>query len=417
MDIIIIGGGASGMMCATTCSENSNCHITLLEKNEKLGKKLYITGKGRCNVTNLCDANTFLQNVVVGNKFLYSAINSFPPQSTVDFFEKNGTPIKIERGRRAFPKSDKASDITRTFERLLKKRNVEIVYNCDVCKIEKNNSRFILHTSKGKLECDLLVIATGGKSYPITGSTGDGYLFARQFGHKIIEPKPALVPILLKDYDGSLAGLTLKNVKATIIPKGQKNIKAKNLEQFGEMLFTHQGVSGPIVLTLSSFANKFDLDSAIFRIDLKPMVDQNELTKRLISDISANPKKSIKNLLKEYLPQNLIPEFLKKTKINENTRCCDISKEDRITIIHTFKNFDYEIKGLDCIDFAIVTSGGVDTKEINPKTMESKLTPGLYFVGETLDVDALTGGYNIQIALATGYVAGKNCITKLENSL
>ena len=299
----------------------------------------------------------------------------------------------------------------------MKKRNVEIVYNCDVCKIEKNNSRFILHTSKGKLECDLLVVATGGKSYPITGSTGDGYLFARQFGHKIIEPKPSLVPILLKDYDGSLAGLTLKNVKATIIPKGQNNIKAKNLEQFGEMLFTHQGVSGPIVLTLSSFANKFDLDSAIFRIDLKPMVDQNELTKRLISDISANPKKSIKNLLKEYLPQNLIPEFLGKTKINENARCCDISKEDRITIIHTFKNFDYEIKGLDCIDFAVVTSGGVDTKEINPKTMESKLTPGLYFVGETLDVDALTGGYNIQIALATGYVAGKNCITKLENFL
>ena len=417
MDIIIIGGGASGMMCATTCSENSNCHITLLEKNEKLGKKLYITGKGRCNVTNLCDANTFLQNVVVGNKFLYSAINSFPPQSTVNFFEKNGTPIKIERGRRAFPKSDKASDITRTFERLLKKRNVEIVYNCDVCKIEKNNSRFILHTSKGKLECDLLVVATGGKSYPITGSTGDGYLFARQFGHKIIEPKPALVSILLKDYDGSLAGLTLKNVKATIIPKGQKNIKAKNLEQFGEMLFTHQGVSGPIVLTLSSFANKFDLDSAIFRIDLKPMVDQVELSQRLINDISANPKKSIKNLLKEYLPQNLIPEFLGKTKINENARCCDISKEDRITIIHTFKNFDYEIKGLDCIDFAVVTSGGVDTKEINPKTMESKLTPGLYFVGETLDVDALTGGYNMQIALATGYVAGKNCITKLENFL
>ncbi|MGN0798706.1 MAG: NAD(P)/FAD-dependent oxidoreductase [Christensenellales bacterium] len=417
MDIIVIGGGASGLMCATTCSGNSNCHVTLLEKNEKLGKKLYITGKGRCNVTNLCDVETFLQNVVVGGKFLHSAINSFPPQSTVDFFEKNGTPLKVERGRRVFPNSDKASDITKTFEKLLKKRRVDVVYNCDVSRVEKQNSKFILHTSKGKFESDLLVVATGGKSYPTTGSNGNGYAFAKMFGHNIIEPKPALVPLLLKDYNGSLAGLTLKNIKATIIPKDRKNGKGKNLEHFGEMLFTHQGVSGPIILTLSSFANKIDLTSAILRLDLKPMVDQNELALRLSGDISANPKKAIKNLLKDYLPQNFILEFLKKVNISENVRSCDISKNDRINIIHTFKNFDYEIKGLDCIDVAIVTSGGVDTKEVNPKTMESKLVPGLYFVGETLDVDALTGGYNIQIALATGYVAGKSCITKLENIL
>ncbi len=412
MEIVIIGGGASGLMCASACSENKNCHVTLLEKNEKLGKKLYITGKGRCNVTNLCDAEEFLHNVTTGSKFLYSAINAFPPQKTVQFFEDHGTPLKVERGRRVFPTSDKASDITKTFANILKKNNVKIVTECVVKSIKKDE-KFVVSTSKGKFECDIVIIATGGKSYQTTGSTGDGYTFAKCFGHSIISPKPSLVPILLKDLDGSLAGLTLKNIQANIIlNNGTKN---KNLSQFGELLFTHQGVSGPTVLTLSSYANKFDLKGAKLLVDLKPALSQEELNIRLQTDISSSPKRELKTMLKDYLPQSLIAEFVKKTGISGEKRICDLSKENRTNIVKTFKNFEYEIIDLDKIDFAVVTSGGVDTKEINPKTMESKLVPNLFFIGETLDVDALTGGYNIQIALATGFAAAQECIKRTKD--
>lgn len=412
MDIVVIGGGASGLMCASICSQNKDCHVTILEKNEKLGKKLYITGKGRCNVTNLCSAEEFLQNVTTGSKFLYSAINAFPPQRTVQFFESNGTPLKVERGRRVFPKSDKASDITKTFANILKKNNVKVVTECAVKGVKKEK-KFVVSTSKGKFECDMVVIATGGKSYPTTGSTGDGYVFAKSFGHNIISPKPSLVPILLKDFDGSLAGLTLKNIQASIIlNNGTKN---KNLSQFGELLFTHQGVSGPTVLTLSSYTNKFDLKGAKLSIDLKPALSQDELSVRLQTDISSSPKRELKTMLKDYLPQSLIAEFVKKTGISGEKRICDLSKENRTNIVKTFKNFEYEIIDLDKIDFAVVTSGGVDTKEINPKTMESKLIPNLFIIGETLDVDALTGGYNIQIALATGFAAAQECIKRTKD--
>lgn len=412
MDIVVIGGGASGLMCASICSQNKDCHVTILEKNEKLGKKLYITGKGRCNVTNLCSVEEFLHNVTTGSKFLYSAINAFPPQRTVYFFESNGTPLKVERGRRVFPKSDKASDITKTFANILKKNNVKVVTECAVKGVKKEK-KFVVSTSKGKFECDIVVIATGGKSYPTTGSTGDGYVFAKSFGHNIISPKPSLVPILLKDFDGSLAGLTLKNIQANIIlNNGTKN---KNLSQFGELLFTHQGVSGPTVLTLSSYANKFDLKGAKLSIDLKPALSQDELSVRLQTDISSSPKRELKTMLKDYLPQSLIAEFVKKTGISGEKRICDLSKENRTNIVKTFKNFEYEIIDLDKIDFAVVTSGGVDTKEINPKTMESKLVPNLFFIGETLDVDALTGGYNIQIALATGIAAAQECIKRTKD--
>lgn len=411
MDIVIIGGGASGLMCASICSENKDCHVTLLEKNEKLGKKLYITGKGRCNVTNLCDVDEFLHNVTTGSKFLYSAINAFPPQKTIQFLESHGTPLKVERGRRVFPKSDKASDITKTFASILKKNKVNVVTECVVKNIKKDE-RFVINTSKGKFESDIVVIATGGKSYQTTGSTGDGYAFAKSFGHSIISPKPSLVPILLKDFNGSLAGLTLKNIQVNIVLNtGAKN---KNLTQFGELLFTHQGVSGPTVLTLSSYANKFDLSGAKLQIDLKPALTQDELSIRLQTDISNSPKRELKTMLKDYLPQSLIAEFIKKSSVCGEKRICDLSKGNRTKIIKTFKNFEYEIIGLDKIDFAVVTSGGVDTKEINPKTMESKLVHNLFIVGETLDIDALTGGYSIQIALATGFSAGQECIKRTD---
>ena len=408
MEIVIIGGGASGLMCASICSENKNCRVTLLEKNEKLGKKLYITGKGRCNVTNLCDVQEFLRNVTTGAKFLYSTINTFPPQKTVDFFEKHGTPLKVERGRRVFPKSDKASDITKTFANILNKNNVKVITNCEVEAVQQENEGFTITSSKGKFRCDKIIIATGGKSYPTTGSTGDGYVFAKRLGHNIISPRPSLVPILLKNYDGSLAGLTLKNIQASILLNSET--KDKNLKQFGELLFTHQGVSGPTVLTLSSFANKYNLVGAKLRIDLKPALSQEELDIRLQTDISSNPKREFKTLLKDYLPQSLIAEFIRKTNISSEKRICDFSKIDRTIITKTFKNFEYDISGLDKIDFAVVTSGGIDTREINPKTMESKLVPNLFIIGEALDVDALTGGYNIQIALATGFAAGMSAL-------
>ena len=327
MEIVIVGGGASGLMCASVCSENKSCHVTLLEKNEKLGKKLYITGKGRCNVTNLCNAEEFLQNVTTGSKFLYSAINTFPPQKTIDFFESYGTHLKVERGRRVFPQSDKASDITKTFANILNKNNVKVITNCAVSDVKKENEKFILSTSQGKFYCDKLIIATGGKSYPSTGSTGDGYAFAKSFGHNIIFPKPSLVPIFLKNYDGRLAGLTLKNIQASITLKD--GTKDKNLKQFGELLFTHQGVSGPTVLTLSSYANKYDLMEAKLLIDLKPALSQNELNIRLQTDISNTPKRELKTMLKDYLPQSLIAEFVRKLRISGEKRICDLSKIDR----------------------------------------------------------------------------------------
>lgn len=412
MEIIIIGGGASGLMCASICSENKDCHVTLLEKNEKLGKKIYITGKGRCNVTNLCGTDDFLQNVVVGGKFLYSALSNFPPQKTVEFFESNGTKLKVERGRRVFPQSDKASDITKTFAKILAKNNVKIISNCIVRDIRKENERFVVASNKGQFEADMVVVATGGVSYSSTGSTGDGYAFAKSFGHNVISPKPALVPIILKDYDGSLAGLTLKNIQVSLVLKDNSNTKNKSLSEFGELLFTHHGVSGPTVLTISSFANKFNLSGAKLAIDLKPAVSLDELDIRLQNDIAFGAKRELKTALKDYMPQSLIGEFLRHAGVSGAKRLCDLSKTDRANIVRTLKSLVFNINGLDKIDFAVVTSGGIDTREINPKTMESKLVSGLFFVGETLDVDALTGGYNIQIALSTGVAAGKECIKR-----
>ncbi len=400
MKIVIIGGGPSGLMCAYQCSQGAN-EIILLESNEKLGKKLYITGKGRCNVTNLIDADNFLKNVVNNSKFLYSAINTFSPQATMDFFEKNRTHLKVERGNRVFPKSDKASDITKTFYRLLNKQKVKICLNEKVLDVKKDNRMFCVKTSKQNIVCDAVVIATGGKSYSSTGSTGDGYKFAEEFKHSIIETKPALVPIVLKDYDGSLSGLTLKNINLII------NINNKKFEQFGEMLFTHNGVSGPVVLKLSSLINRLDLKGSELIIDLKPALSYEMINERLIKDFSEFKSKSLKNYLKNLLPSSLIDEFIKKGNFDKDQKVCTITKSLREKIANLLKNFKYTITGLAGFDYAIITSGGINVKEINPKNMESKLVKNLFFIGEVLDVDAFTGGFNIQIALSTGYAAGK----------
>ncbi len=403
MDIVIIGTGPAGLMCAVKASENENNNVILLDGNEKIGKKLFITGKGRCNICNYTTTDNFLKNVINNSKFLYGAINKFTPQDTMTFFEENGTPLKIERGNRVFPTSDKSSDIIKTFTKVLKKQNVKIDLQTFVRSVTKVENKFEINTNKKKYICDALVIATGGISYSSTGSKGDGYVFAKVFGHSIIKPKPALVPIMLNDYKGELAGLTLKNVEVKV------KIENKSFSQFGEMLFTHNGVSGPIILSLSSYINKYNLSNANINlnIDLKPNLSKDMLNNRLLRDFETFKNKNLKNYLKELLPSSLINVFIRKNGLDENVVICNITKDIRQKIIDGLKCFTYTIKCLEDIEYGIVTSGGIDVKEINPKNMESKNINNLFFVGEVLDLDALTGGFNIQIALSTGFLAGE----------
>lgn len=396
MRVVIIGAGASGLMTAVTCAKGNE--VLILERNEKAGKKIYITGKGRCNITNTCD--DFLSNVVRGNKFLMSALSKFNSKDTINFFEQNGTKLKVERGNRVFPKSDKASDITKTFLKVLGNMGVKIKYNCLVNKIEKRENEFEISTSLGKFTCDAVVVATGGKSYSLTGSTGDGYTFARNFGHTVTPPKPSLVPLVIKNFNSNLAGLTLKNVRAEI------TVGKKSFGEFGEMLFTHKGLSGPIILTLTSKLSRENLTGETIVIDLKPALTVEQLSVKLEREFKENNLKSLKTYLRTLLPSGLIGEFLEKGKFDGDTRLCDINKEIRQKICFNLKHLSYIIEKTAGFDEAIVTSGGITLGEINPKNMESKLVKNLFFVGEALDVDALTGGFNLQIALSTGYACG-----------
>lgn len=401
MEIVIIGGGASGLMCAYECSQNKNNHVIILEKNEKIGKKMYITGKGRCNVTNLVAPEEFLNNVVTNKKFLYSAINNFSPYDTVKFFEDNGLKLKVERGNRVFPTSDKSSDVIKVFSKVLKGK-VEVRLNSNVQFIKRlEDNKFMVCLENSKIICDKLVLATGGKTYSSTGSTGDGYKFASLFSHHIVDLKPSLVAIKLKDDVSSLSGLTLKNVKASV------KIEGKTFSAFGELLFTHFGVSGPIILTLSSYINSYEIQNLKLFIDLKPALTSVQIDERLQREFKENNAKNIKNYLKNLLPSAIIPIFMKKLGIFSNMRVCDIDKNLRKKIVDNLKNLELTIDDFYDFDSAIVTSGGVDTREINPKTMESKLVKNLFIIGELVDVDALTGGFNLQIAFSTGYLAGK----------
>lgn len=403
MKVVIIGAGAGGLMCATDAVADE---IVLIDQNEKIGKKLYITGKGRCNVTNDCNRQGFFANIVNNPKFLMSAYSKFNKQDTMYLFESYGTPLKVERGGRVFPKSDKSSDIIKAFSRMIEEKGVKLMLHTQVNKIltKKIDDKEVVYgvsTNKGVIECDRVVLATGGKSYTQTGSDGTGFNFARKLGHKIIEPKPALIPLLL-DSDVELAGLALKNVEAKIIDINNKVMH----KQFGEMLFTHKGASGPIILSLSSYINKEDLSQIKLSIDLKPALNDKQLDERLLRDFKKYYNKDFSNALNDLLPSSLIPEVIYKSNIDPRLKVHQITKEQRSKLRFTLKNLTYNIEGLEKLDLAIVTSGGVDTKEINPKTMESKLIKGLFFAGEVIDVDALTGGYNIQIALSTGHLAG-----------
>ncbi|VYU10626.1 aminoacetone oxidase family FAD-binding enzyme [Peptoniphilus gorbachii] len=395
MKVAIIGGGPAGMMCAIKAAENHG--VTIFEKNEKLGKKLFITGKGRCNLTNYCDEREFLKNLVSNSNFMYSSIYSFSPFTTYYYFEELGLPLKVERGNRVFPLSDKSSDVIKAYEKKLKDLGVKVHLNFEIKSIEKVGEEFILN---GREKFDKVVIATGGISYKLTGSTGDGYKFAKDFGHKIISQVPGLIGINLKN-NFSLAGLTLKNVELKVI-KDKKIIS----NEFGEMLFTHRGISGPIVLTTSSKINRLK-DFEMF-LDLKPALNPERLDARILRDFSENQNKNIENVMRSLLPKDLISYVLYSAGINGEEKVNQITKEERENLVKTIKNFELKFDSLDDIDRAIVTSGGVDVKDIDPKTMESKKVSGLYFIGEVLDLDGLTGGFNIQIANSTGYSCGIN---------
>ena len=395
MRIGIIGGGPAGMMCAIKAEENHE--VVLFEKNEKLGKKLFITGKGRCNLTNYTDEKDFMKNLVRNPSFMFSSIYSFSPFTTYYYFEDLGLPLKVERGNRVFPASDKSSDVIKTYEKKLRQVGVEVRLNTEVTSIKKDGETFILN---GREKFDKVVIASGGISYKLTGSTGDGYKFGKEFGHKIIEPKPGLIGINLSN-NFDLAGLSLKNVELRV-EKDKKVIS----REFGEMLFTHRGISGPIVLTTSSIINRLN-DFELY-LDLKPALSKEKLDNRILRDFDVNQNKNIENVMRNLLPRDLIAYVLDSAKIPGEKKINQITKEEREELVKTIKNFKLIFASLDDIDRAIVTSGGIDVKDIDPKTMESKLIKGLYFIGEVMDLDGLTGGFNIQIANSTGYSCGIN---------
>lgn len=397
--VAVVGGGAAGLLAAGIAARFSD-KVTLFDRNEKLGKKLYITGKGRCNFTNVVPPNEFLNSVVRNPKFLFGAINRFTPYDAVELIEEQGIKTKVERGNRAFPLSDKASDITKALTALCREGNVEFRLGTYIGSVSKNNETFELTSTAEKYFFGKVILACGGMSYPSTGSDGNGYELARKLGHKITEPRVSLVDIKLYDEVKELEGLSLKNVSAKI------ELKDKSFSESGEMLFTDDGVSGPIILTLSSYISRFDLKGALLKIDLKPALDVETLDKRILSDFKSCQNKFFKNALDELLPGKLIPFIVKRSGISPLKPVNSVTREERQSLVNALKSLTFEVKGLGGFDRAVVTSGGVDVREVNPKTMESKIVSGLYFAGEMLDIDALTGGFNIQIAFSTGYVAG-----------
>jgi hypothetical protein len=404
MKVAVIGAGAAGLMAAYAAAQNGN-DVTIYEKNEKCGKKIYITGKGRCNLTNDISPQDFLSNVVNNSKFMTGAIYSFPPEKTISFFEEGGMPVKFERGGRVFPQSDKASDVTKCLENYCKHSGVKFVFNTEIQALTISNGTMSgIITKNGQEKYDKVIVCTGGLSYPSTGSTGDGYKFAKSTGHKVVTPLPALCGMnIAGNYCKEMQGLTLKNVTLSIY-RGEKLIKSF----FGEMLFTHFGISGPIVLSSSSLVNRLNLKEIKLSLDFKPALSDEQLDKRILRDFEEFNNKSIANCLKALLPNALIPEVLRRSQIAQDKKVNVISKAERARLLTNIKNFDMIISSLRDFNEAIITSGGVDVKDINPKTMESKIISGLYFCGEVLDVDAFTGGFNLQIAFSTGFAAGNS---------
>ncbi|MCR5143929.1 MAG: NAD(P)/FAD-dependent oxidoreductase [Lachnospiraceae bacterium] len=415
--VIVVGGGASGMMSAIAAADAGN-EVILLESNEKLGKKIYITGKGRCNFTNASDIEDVFEAVVSNKKFMYSAFYTFTNSDVLDFFEKAGMPYKIERGNRAFPVSDHSSDVIKTLEKSMKSKGVKVFLHTFVSEIltedyfENEKSKYIrkiigVRLKNGDvLNCDNVILANGGNSYQTTGSDGNGYKLAKKLGLKVTDIRPALVPLVTKEgYIPFLQGLSLKNVSISIF-----NGNKKLYEDFGEMLFTHFGISGPIVLSASSYISKYLPGELKAYIDLKPALSAEQLDKRLLREFDENQNKQIKSIIPHILPNKMSSVFLDLAGIDENTVINSITRQQRENMVNVMKHFPMTIIDTRGFKEAIVTQGGVGIKEINPSTMETKKVKGLYVVGELLDLDALTGGFNLQIAWSTGYLAGSSII-------
>lgn len=401
-DLIIIGGGAAGMTAACMAAGRYGKSVLLLERNPRLGRKLLITGKGRCNITNNCDINALIANIPRNPRFLYSAFHNFSPEDAISFFEDLGVPVKTERGNRVFPQSDRAADVANALEREMRRLKVEVRTE-RVLKLllDGNHITGVQCESGAEYFSPSVLIATGGKSYPLTGSTGDGYELAKQAGHSIIPPVPSLIPILTEEADvKEMQGLSLKNVTLTVSKEGKPVYS-----ELGEMLFTHFGVSGPLVLSASAHMREPDKRLYLMEIDLKPGLTEEQLDKRLLRDFSQNLNRDIVNSLNALLPRKMIPVVLRRSGIPFETKIHEITKAERQSLLHAIKSFSLHPTGFRPIEEAIITSGGVDVKEVNPKTMESKLTKGLFFAGEVLDVDGYTGGFNLQIAFATAHLA------------
>lgn len=420
MKVIIIGGGPAGMLAAISAAKNGN-DVTILEKMNMLGKKLLITGKGRCNITSSIPIDEFIKNIPGNGMFLFSSFNNFSNEDILELLNKQGVPTKVERGNRVFPVSDKSQDVKQALERELKKLKVKVILNAKVEKIlVKDNVASGVYVDikgeKSKINADKIILATGGKSYPGTGSTGDGYILAQELGHKITKIRPSLVPLTVSKESlkicKNMQGLSLKNVNIKI------KYKAKNkiiYEEFGEMLFTHFGVSGPVILSSSAHLLRYknigellNNGDIVLSIDLKPALTEEKLDDRVLRDFNQEKNKEFKNSLDKLLPKKMIDTIIELSNISPTKKVNEINRKERLNLVHLLKNLEVTLNGFRPIEEAIVTAGGIDIKQINPKTMESKIINNLYFAGEIIDVDAYTGGFNLQIAYSTGYTAGMN---------
>ena len=406
--VVIIGAGASGMLAAKVASDRGY-KVTVLEKQKRCGQKLLITGKGRCNITNNCEIEELIENVPTNGKFLYSAFYTFTNDQVIDMFNDLGVETKTERGKRVFPVSDKAVDVVRALEKQMRSnKNVEVLLNSKVDKIEAQDGKVkkVILSDKREIECDSVIVATGGVSYPRTGSSGDGYKFARNLGHTIIKPKASLIGLeVMEDYVTDLAKLSLRNVSINVYNSKNKKI----YDDFGEMEFTKYGLDGPIIKSASCRMGDLSKENYKIVLDLKPALDEDKLDKRIQKDFQKYANKNFENSLNDLLPKQLIPTIVKLSKIDPYIKVNQISKEERKNLVHLIKNITFTVKNYRPLEEAIITSGGVKTSEINSSTMESKLISGLYFAGEVIDVDAYTGGFNLQIAFSTAYLAAINC--------
>ncbi|WP_455540034.1 NAD(P)/FAD-dependent oxidoreductase [Terrisporobacter sp.] len=405
--VVVIGGGPAGMMAAATAADNG-AEVILLEKQHRLGRKLLITGKGRCNITNNCEVEELIENVPTNGKFLYSAFYTFTNYDAMNMFTSLGVKIKTERGRRVFPESDKALDVAKALEKQIRDKNVKVILNAKVNKIvtKDNTIEKVIYNNDEIIKCDSVILATGGLSYPLTGSTGDGYKFAKSLGHTIITPKPSLIGIEVREeFVKDLEKLSLRNVSIKVLNSKNKKI----YDDFGEMEFTKYGLDGPIIKSASCRMKDTSKENYKIILDLKPALDEEKLDKRIIKDFTKYTNKNFENALDDLLPKKLIPIIIELSEIPRHMKVNQISKQQRLNLVHILKNLAFTVKRYRPIEEAIITSGGIKVGEINASTMESKIVKNLFFAGEIIDVDGYTGGFNLQIAYSTAYLAGMNC--------